>query len=428
MKSNWNSETRDMRNGWPASRGLPGAPCVLAAALLALLPLCLAQGKSKNAPAQPTQAAQPQHSKADELDTSKLVWPQPPDVARIRWLAQYQGEPPKPRGPGQAKKKQSWMDRLAGVQPESVAIKNRRFKLVQPNGVAVDQAGNIYVADSYVGAVFMFRPGSKQVNMISNGADARFRGIIGLAMDSGGRLFVVDVKARQVLAFDASHKLEKEFGYDRLAQPTGAAVDDENRFLYVVDAAKECVFVFDADNFRYLRTVGGPAKKEGAEDQGTFSRPTAVAVDKEGNLYVSDTMNNRVQIFDADGNFISMFGKHGDKPGYFARPKGISVDADGHIWVVDSQMEAVQIYDREGTLLGFVGGHGELPGRFNVPSGITIDSRNQVYVTEEFFNGRVQVFQYITDAEAAAEKAAPTAITENGAPSGAATAQNAGTR
>ena len=58
-------------------------------------------------------------------------------------------------------------------------------------------------------------------------------------------------------------------------------------------------------------------------------------MDKDGNVYVTDTMNNRVEIFDADGKFISTFGKNGDGPGYFARPKGIAVDSDGHIWVAD---------------------------------------------------------------------------------------------
>jgi DNA-binding beta-propeller fold protein YncE len=188
-------------------------------------------------------------------------------------------------------------------------------------------------------------------------------------------------------------------------QPTGVAIDPENRFLYVVDAKKQCVFVFDADSYKYLRTVGGPPKKPGEEDPGTFSFPTNVAVDGEGNLYVADTMNNRIQIFDAAGSFITMFGKQGDKPGFFSRPKGIAVDSDGHIWVVDSQLELVQVFNRDGTLLGWMGGHGALPGQFILPTGIAVDKQNRVYVSEQFFDGRVQEFQYITDAEAAAEKA-----------------------
>ena len=69
---------------------------------------------------------------------------------------------------------------------------------------------------------------------------------------------------------------------------------------------------------------------------------------------MTDTLNNRVEIFDADGNFISLFGKHGDGPGYFARPKGIAVDSDGHIWVADEMEDRLQVFNREGQLLTFI--------------------------------------------------------------------------
>src|SRR5262249_47375790 len=156
------------------------------------------------------------------------------------------------------------------------------------------------------------------------------------------------------------------------------------RLFYVVDTAKHQVAVFDADTFKFLRAIGGPAKKEGDEDPGTLSKPSNVVVDKDGLIYVSDTMNNRIQVFDADGHFISMFGQHGDAPGYFARPKGVAIDTDGHIWVVDAFQNNVQIYDKEGHLVAFFGIGGEMPGQFSVPSGIYIDKKNRVYIAEQF--------------------------------------------
>jgi DNA-binding beta-propeller fold protein YncE len=128
-----------------------------------------------------------------------------------------------------------------------------------------------------------------------------------------------------------------------------------------------------------------------------------VAVDKDGNLYVSDTFNDRVEIFDADGNFIRTFGKAGDGPGYFARPKGIAVDSDGHIWVADGVQDRVQVFTPEGRLLIWIGGHGGLPGQFNALAGLTIDKNNRVFTSEQFA-GRVQMFRYVTDEEAKAEK------------------------
>ena len=130
-----------------------------------------------------------------------------------------------------------------------------------------------------------------------------------------------------------------------------------------------------------------------------------MALDSDGNVYVTDTLNNRVEIFDADGNFISLFGKNGDGPGTFAPAKGIALDADGHIWVADEMQDRLQVFNREGQLLTYIGlGHGELPGQFKALVGVAIDKQNRVFATEQY-PGRVQMFRYVTDAEAAADKA-----------------------
>ena len=83
----------------------------------------------------------------------------------------------------------------------------------------------------------------------------------------------------------------------------------------------------------------------------------------------------------------------------FDRPKGIAVDCDGHIWVVDSAQDRVKVFDRTGQLLIYFGGSGEYPGQFAAAYGIAIDKNNRV-ITSEQFPGRVQVFRYVTDAEA----------------------------
>jgi DNA-binding beta-propeller fold protein YncE len=373
----------------------------ISALALSLVPLVHAGKKKKAEP--PTDTKKPATIDHSKIDTSKLVWPLPPDIPRIKFVKELYGEEKPPEA--KKKKKQSWMDRVAGLQTtDSGQVRvELRHVLGKPYGIGVDSKGRIYVADSYVAAVFVFDLETKQTKLIRNGIEAKFGTIIGLTVDSADRIFVVDALLHHVAVFGPDWKLETYFGDDQLEHPGGCAIDEENRFLYVVDTGKQDIAVFDADTFKFLRTIGGPAKNPGDDDPGTLSKPSNVAVDPDGLVYVSDTMNDRIQIFDADGKFVSMFGRPGDGPGYFARPKGISIDTDGHIWVADAYQNRVQIFDKEGHLLAFFGSGGSLPGQFGVPADVFVDKNNRVFVTEQL-EGRLQIFRYITDAEAKAMK------------------------
>jgi DNA-binding beta-propeller fold protein YncE len=335
------------------------------------------------------------------FDTSKIVWPNPPAIPRIKYLDLFTGEKIDPSLYKKKQAKQKWMDRLAGAQTtDDIRVDTLPFQLIRAYGVGSDSTGKIYAADQGVGAVFVFDPEHKEkVELIANGKQAHFGEIVGLAMDDNDRLLVADAKLHRVDVFNAKHELEASFGSDVLIRPAGIAIDKENRFIYVADPQNDVVDVFDADSFTLLRKIGKPSRKHDATEPGLFSLPDAVAVDSDGNVYVTDTFNDRVEIFDADGNFINTFGKNGDSPADFQRPKGIAVDCDRHIWVVDAVQQMVKVFNKEGRLLIFFGGAGDYPGQFMSPWGIAVDKQNRVLVSETYY-GRVQMFRYITDAEA----------------------------
>lgn len=339
------------------------------------------------------------------FDPTKLVWPSPPNVARIRWLDYFAGAKVDYTPPANVKAKASWMDRLAGgqTQAEKFNPKTFPFQLIGPAGLAVDSKGRVYVADQKVGAVFIFNTENHETELIRNGYEAHFGWINGLAIDDDDRLFVSDGKMRRILVFNTKHEVENQIT-EGLVDPVGIALDTTNRFLYVVDTQQDQVVVFDADTLKLLRRIGTGGKNHFLTTPGDFGAPQGVAVDQDGNIYVTDTLNNRVEIFDADGKFISLFGKHGDGPGTFARPKGIAVDGDGHIWVADEMEDRLQVFNRDGQLLTYIGlGHGELPGQFKALVGVAVDKQNRVFTSEQF-PGRVQMFRYVSDAEAAVEK------------------------
>jgi sugar lactone lactonase YvrE len=359
-------------------------------------PLSIQADKKKKADAKAELDA-----KIKAIDYSNIVWPNPPAIARIKYTAWYSSDKAARNAQGNTQKKSAWMDRLAGTQSNE-EVNSRPFELVQPYGTAVDSKGNLYVADQKVGAIFIFNTQTRDVDFIKNSVHAHFVRIIGLAMDDSDRLFVSDPGLRHVLVFNKEHKAEDVIT-EGMADPGGLAVDTQNRLLYVADIELDQIIVYDADTLKLLRKIGTTGHKHELTSSGDFSKPAGVAVDAEGNLYVADTMNNRIEIFDADGQFVSTFGKAGDGPGYFSRPKGVAIDGDGHIWVADGAQDRVQVFNKEGQLLISFGGHGLLPGQFQGLVSITIDKHNRVFTTE-IFPGRAQQFQYVSDAEVDKER------------------------
>jgi sugar lactone lactonase YvrE len=340
------------------------------------------------------------------FDPTKLVWPAAPNVARVRWLDYFAGEKIDYSTTATTKPKASWMDRLAGGQSETEKASSKKlpFQLLGPFGMAVDSKGLLYVADQQVGAIFIFDPATHETQLIRNGFEAHFELLNCLAMDDDDRLFATDGRLHRVLIFSPKHEMQDQIT-EGLVDPVGIALDTTNRFLYVVDTQQDQVIVYDADTLKLLRRIGTGGKNHTLTSNGDFSTPQGVAVDSDGNVYVTDTLNNRVEIFDADGEFISEFGRHGDGPGYFSRPKGIAVDSDGHIWVADAMEDRLQVFNKEGQLMTYIGtGHGELPGQFDSLVGVAIDKQNHVYTSEQY-PGRVQMFRYVTDSEAEAERA-----------------------
>jgi DNA-binding beta-propeller fold protein YncE len=368
------------------------------------LPNTASAGDKKKANKNIAPAAKQQKKvlRPEDIDASKLVWPRPPDVARIKYVTFLTGDKIEQEAK-KIKPKTTWMDRLAGSPPPA-DDKNVKipFQLIAPYGLAVDSKGRVYAADQRVGAIFIFNTETKEMEMIRNKYEASFKLLNGLAMDDNDRLFVADGDLHHVLVFNAQHKQEDVI-IEGMQHPVGVAIDKENRLLYVADSVLDQVLVYDADSFKLLRKIGKTGHNHELTSPGDFANPTNVAVDSDGNLYVADTLNDRVEIFDGDGKFISTFGKNCDAPGCFQRPKGIAVDADNHIWVVDTLASRVQVFNKEGQLLAYFGEYGKLPGQFNAASGIAIDKFNRVIVSEQQ-PGRLQIFRYVTETEAAEVK------------------------
>ncbi|MBS1859451.1 MAG: SMP-30/gluconolactonase/LRE family protein [Acidobacteria bacterium] len=323
-----------------------------------------------------------------------LVWPLPPDPPRVRWLAQYLDLA---RVKKATNRKSSWMDKLTGTKTP-----DERMDLRKPYGVAADRHGRIYTADTELKSVFVIDPVNHTVERRDGGSRAPLALPVGVAVDPEDRLFVSDADLHAVVCFNPSGQAVAVLGTSALQRPGGIALDAARHRLYVADAKAGRVAVFDTAALKFSAYIGSRSKPH-QPDPGTFEGPTNVAVDAKGFLYVADTLNYRVQIFDPAGKFVRMFGAQGDRPGEFIRPKGIAVDTEGHIYVADAEFNNFQILTPEGQPLLAVGSLGDEPGKFALIAGIYIDAEDQIYTTE-MFHGRIQVFQYLSRSGAARKK------------------------
>jgi DNA-binding beta-propeller fold protein YncE len=323
--------------------------------------------------------------RVEPVDTSKLVWPQPPQRRRVAFVTEITSVDDVVGTP-----KRSWMDRAAGARPPAA-----RLALKTPYGVAVDSKRQIYVADAANHTVFVFNLESKRVDTRGNRAPARLALPIGLAIDDQDRLFVSDAFLHQITCFRADGEMLAVFGTGDLQRPAGLAVDNHRHRLYVADAKANKLAVFDMVSFQLLQQIGGTSTP-GKAEPGTFSAPSNVAVSPDGQVYVTDTWNQRVQVFDATGKFLRAFGQHGITPGDFVRPKGIALDGEGHVYVADAEFNNFQILTSDGRPLLAVGDFGTDPGQFALIAGMAIDKSNRIYVTDQW-RGRLQVFQYFPE-------------------------------
>lgn len=314
-----------------------------------------------------------------------IFWPGAPEIPRYVYAGQLIGEGNYVDASGATRSRiRSALEWVAGLVAGAAAPDG----LLRPGAGTIDADGRVYVSDTSRQAVVVFDPAHGMEVWEQAAGLTRFATPVGIATAPDGRVFVADADLGVVVVLARDGKPAGLIGKGVLKRPTGIAYDAVGARLFVVDTHAHDIKVFAPDG-RLLATLC----KRG-EGDGELNYPTHVAL-ANGELYVSDTMNSRVQVLSAaDGRHRLTVGTRGLFVGNLVRPKGVSVDAEGNIYVVESYYDHVLVYDRHGAFLLAIGGVGKDIGQFYLPAGLWTDSRNRVFVAD-MFNGRVVVLQFL---------------------------------
>jgi tripartite motif-containing protein 71 len=232
----------------------------------------------------------------------------------------------------------------------------------------------------------------------SQGGAEAISSAYGVGVDPQGNVWVADRMDRfHIVAPDGTYlelwgtsgsgQGEFEFLSRNAPVPRGygdVAFDTEGN-IYVADTGNSRIQKFDPDR-TFLTSWGG----EG-ENDGQFLSPSGIAVGPDGIVYVSDEARADIQRFDRDGRFLGTIGEYGQDPGQFMSPAGVAVASTGDVYVADYSNQRIQHFTASGEFLNAWGKYGREPGQFNNPNDVAVDAWGHVYVADDF-NNRLQVF------------------------------------
>lgn len=319
------------------------------------------------------------------LENTQVVWPPEPDTARYVYLGDLIGEPNQVSVEAETesvlKSTLYWLIGLYETQEEPLVLQ-------RPQSIVSTHKGSILVTDVSKKAVFQFNEHTGELNVWEYATLGEyFVSPIGIALGAEGQVLVSDSELGRVFILDEKGTPLGEVSHPTLKRPTGIVIDPVHDELFVADTEANDIKVFN-NNRVLIRTIG----TTGAEP-GNFNKPTFLAFQNE-RLFVSDTLNTRVQVLTRYGQVEQVFGNRTLFVGSFNRPKGIALDSDNNIYVVESYYDHLLIFDQQGRLLLPIGGAGKTAGKFFLPSGVFVDHNNRIFVAD-MMNGRVSVFQYL---------------------------------
>ena len=265
-------------------------------------------------------------------------------------------------------------------------------QLYGPEGIAVDKSGNVYIVDSLNSRVMKYSSNGTYMTQIGSygTGNGQLKYPAGVAVDSSGNVYVMDVFNYRVVKYNGSGTYITQWGskgsgngqFGQFYNASGAIAVDSNANVYIADFGNNRIQKFSSSG-AYLTQWG--ARGSGI---GQFYAPSGVAIDSIGNVYVSDAGPiGNIQKFSSSGTFITQWGSAGTGNGQFGTTSGnhslgIAVDSNDNVYVTDTINCRIQKFDNGGIYITQWGSKGSANGQFTSPYSVAVDSNDNVYVTD----------------------------------------------
>ncbi|MDF2946593.1 MAG: repeat containing protein [Bacillales bacterium] len=256
-----------------------------------------------------------------------------------------------------------------------------------PIDLAVSNDGTVYVTDSDNHRIQIFKNNGEYIGKFGEFGDKKneFDYPVGVAVNSQNEVFVAELNNMRISVYDKKGKFLRFFDTkDKMNNekfgiiPTAMTIDSKDN-VYIIDKTDQTVKRFNKDGFLELR-FGGIGK-----GRGQFQYPLGIHVNKKGDIFVTDTGNNRIQVFDKSGKNILVTDKK------INTPSGIFADDKGLMYITDTTSNKIIIadqYESANFTLGVVGTSNE---SFYIPEGLEIKD-NYLYVADKG-NSRIVIYK-----------------------------------
>ena len=286
-----------------------------------------------------------------------IIYPIPPDTARIQFLTRYSGS--------QDIVKQSKFTKF-------ILGENKPLTIFKPYGVAIHN-GKIYVCDNGIAGVEIIGLENKTFSYFVPKGNGQLKSPLNCNLDEKDNLYIADGDRKQIVVFDNKGAYLNSFGEKEKFKPTDVFIYGNK--IWVANVLNNKIYVYDKDSIGKLLFTF-PEAAQGDEDY--LYSPVNLFVQND-KVYVSDLGGFNVKVFDISGKYLQTIGSFGNSPGQFSRNKGICADKDGNIYVVDASFENAQIFNKDGKLLMAFGGPYNRQGDMWLPAKITLDYDNLAY-------------------------------------------------